>query len=67
MALSKWFIIIGQGCMNENNSLVNRAIMHCWLSLASESANNDAVLAGLPSHTVDIHSTAALVTISRTR
>jgi len=53
--------------MNENNSLVNRAIMHCWLSLASESANNDAVLAGLPSHTVDIHSTAALVTISRTR
>ncbi|MEH6463433.1 MAG: alpha/beta hydrolase-fold protein [Shewanella psychromarinicola] len=43
------------------------AIICCWLSLASESANNDALRAGLPSNAVDVHSTAAVVTIPRTR
>ena len=43
------------------------AIMCCGLSLASASANNDAVLPGLTSNAVYVHSTAAVVNIPRTR
>ncbi|MGE6569293.1 alpha/beta hydrolase [Shewanella vesiculosa] len=43
------------------------AIMCCWLSLSSASTHNDSVLAGLPNNTADVHSSAALVNIPRTR
>jgi predicted alpha/beta superfamily hydrolase len=43
------------------------ALTCCGLSLASASANNDAVLAGLTSNAVYVHSTAAVVNIPRTR
>jgi predicted alpha/beta superfamily hydrolase len=42
-------------------------IMCCGLSLAIASANNDAVLTDLTSNAVDVHSTAAVVNIPRTR
>ncbi|WP_137225216.1 alpha/beta hydrolase [Shewanella sp. MEBiC00475] len=43
------------------------AIICCWFPITNVSANHDAVIASLPSSTVDVYSTAAVVNIPRTR